>query len=133
MQNKISNNDVKEKVIITRGIIVLPFTNKKIEVGRDKSITTIKNCNIGDNIIIVSQQKPEIDNPTLTEIYVYGTLCKINEINKISEDDYDITLQGLSIVQISNLTDSKNNGYAANITPVKIKKGNAKKNAQLIN
>lgn len=133
MENKITNNDVKEKVIITRGIVVLPFTNKLIEVGREKSITTIKKSKVGDNIVVVSQQKPEIDNPELTEIYVYGTLCEILEITKISEDDYNITLKGLSVVQLSNLTHAKASGYSANITPVKIKKGLAKKNAQLIN
>ncbi len=42
----------KQKVILTRGIIVFPSVTSVIEIGREKSLITLKDVKANDEIIL---------------------------------------------------------------------------------
>ncbi len=98
---------MQKPILITRGIITYPTTEKSISIGRNRSISAIKDAieKFDKEIIVVSQIKPELENPnSINDIYNIGVLCKIIGITKNSEDDYLVVLKGMERVSISNLT-----------------------------
>lgn len=132
MEKKTEISKTNAKLVIVRGIIVLPSTIKSIEVGREKSITTLQKCKVGDQIIITSQIDPENDNPSFSDIYEVGTLCKIKAIDVNAPDDYVLHVRGLHRVVITDPIYNKETGYEANYKELKIKKGNAAKNSEYL-
>ncbi len=71
-------------LLITRGIILFPGHTTTVDAARPistKAIDEAKNAT-NDLIILVSQKKPEIDNPNIDkDIFDYGTVCKIHTYN----------------------------------------------------
>lgn len=117
---------MNKPVLITRGIIVFPHTKKKLIIGRKKSLNAILAANDGDKqIFVFSQKDPNVDEPTLTQIYNNGTLCEIVELKKVKDDEYNVVLKGLNRV-ITNKLVEKNNMILADAEIIKDEKTNNK-------
>jgi ATP-dependent Lon protease len=100
---------VNKPLLITRGIILFPTVDETIEIGRLKSINTIKLAAEGDKkIIIVSQKDPQIEDPTFNDIYQVGTLGHITFLEKNADDSYKVTIKGDKRVLIHKMYDSNN-------------------------
>ena len=117
---------MNKPVLITRGIIVFPHTKKKLIIGRKKSLNAILAANDGDKqIFVFSQKDPNVDEPTLTQIYNNGTLCEIVELKKVKDDEYNVVLKGLNRV-ITNKLVEKNNMILTDAEIIKDEKTNSK-------
>ena len=117
---------MNKPVLITRGIIVFPHTKKKLIIGRKKSLNAILAANDGDKqIFVFSQKDPNVDEPTLTQIYNNGTLCEIVELKKVKDDEYNVVLKGLNRI-ITNKLVEKNNMILADAEIIKDEKTNSK-------
>jgi len=70
-------------LLITRGMIIFPGTQKLIEAGRDFSINAINASSASSDslIFLTAQKSAEIENPTENDIFNIGTLCRINSCN----------------------------------------------------
>lgn len=123
----------KHKVVITRGIILYPSVTTTIEIGRKKTLITLKDVEEGDNIVLVSQINPEIDEPKENEVYTTGTLVKVQKIKDTKDGDKELIVKGVKVVKLSNLKYSDKNGYVAECEELKVKIGNQKKNEEVIN
>ena len=66
-------------LLITRGLVLYPKCSQFIEVGRAFSLAAVENAqNITNSLIlVVSQKNFEIDEPEFSDLYEYGTLCRI--------------------------------------------------------
>lgn len=66
-------------LLITRSLVVFPGNQQLIEAGRDFSINAINlSRNKTDSLLfITSQLSSENENPTINDIYHFGTLCHI--------------------------------------------------------
>jgi len=66
-------------MVITRGMFVFPGNSFNLEVGRPKSLEAITKAQdeYDDYVFITSQKEPSIDEPSIDDIYKFGTLCKI--------------------------------------------------------
>lgn len=96
-------------VLITRGSFVFPTVEMDLEVGRHKSVAAINEAKTYFNkqIILVSQKDPKVDNPQLSEVYNYGTLCKA-EIKKTHDDKtLTVTFYGQQRVKITEFYEDK--------------------------
>ncbi|MGL4948031.1 MAG: endopeptidase La [Mycoplasma sp.] len=122
----------RARVIITRGIIILPSVTKEIEIGREKSILTIKEAKIGDKIIVTSQLNPEEDDPSFVDVYLVGTLCRVKAVEITKDGEYIITLKGLQRVNLVDPVFVDKKGYESGYLELKTKKGNTKRNKELI-
>ena len=70
--------------------VVIPIT-----VGRDKSIKLIEDAYAKDKIIgVVSQIKPEIEEPTENDIHKVGTVAHIIKKLKMPDGSTTIIIQG---------------------------------------
>lgn len=119
------------QLLITRGIIVFPSVTTSIQIGRKKTLLTIKNLNEGDELIIVSQKNPDLDEITVDDIYLYGTICKIKQITK-NEDDRTFNVKGVKRIKLVKPSFSAKTGFSSKWEEVEIKKGNTKRNETLV-
>ncbi|MGL4952135.1 MAG: endopeptidase La [Mycoplasma sp.] len=126
-------NQETTKVIITRGIIILPSVTKAIEIGREKSILTIKNIKVGDKVIVTSQINPEEDDPTFDDVYLIGTICKVKSVNINDDGDYIIELRGITRVKLVDPLFSKVNGFETKYTEIETLKNNPDKCKEILN
>ena len=66
-------------LLVTRALVIFPGNQQLIEAGRDFSIEAIRASRANsDNLIFVSSQiDPAVENPTIDDIYLTGTVCRI--------------------------------------------------------
>lgn len=126
------NNTERLKLVITRGIAVLPSTTNEIAVGRPKSIATIVDLKIGDKVIVASQLDPEKDDPSLTEIYEVGTICKVKRIDIADKNDYTLYLKGIKRVNLVDPNYAEDTGYTCEYKEFKTKTGDEQRNTDLM-
>jgi ATP-dependent Lon protease len=98
---------VNKPLLLTRGIIVFPTVDENIEIGRIKSINSIKAAADGDKkIVVVSQKDPQVEEPSFNDIYQVGTLCHIASLEKNTDDSYKVTIKGDKRVLIKKMYES---------------------------
>ncbi len=132
-KSKSSKNSSKvQQVLITRGIIVFPSVTMDVQVGRPKSVLTIKDLSKDDEIILVSQKNPDLDDVTVDDIFKIGTLCKIKDIKVNLEGDYTLTLKGSKRIKLINPNFSPKSGFTTEWEELKVKPGNAKRNEIIV-
>jgi ATP-dependent Lon protease len=97
-------------LLITRGMVLFPRQMQAIEAGRPFSVLSIEQARRdgGDLILVVSQKTPEVDDPTLDDIYRVGTVCRIS--NVVNMKKY-VRLRVLPIARVSLSMIYKEHGY----------------------
>lgn len=94
-------------VLVTRGSFVFPTVEIELEVGRHKSVAAINEsvANFNSEIILVSQKDPKVDNPQLSEVYNYGTLCKVQIQKSHNDGTLTVSFYGQQRVKVSKFYD----------------------------
>jgi ATP-dependent Lon protease len=109
-------------LLLTRNVIVFPGCELRIDVGRAHSLISISSGKkkFDSKIVVVSQENPSEEKPTLKKISRFGTLCSF-EIREESEKGvkeeqkvYSLFVKGIKRVKLSKL--SFKNNYSATIT-----------------
>lgn len=98
-------------VLVTRDCIIYPGFEQTLEVGRDKSIKSIRIAKeeFKSNIILLSQKKPMEDNPSIDDIFNIGVLARL-KIKKVWEDgSLTVEFKALERIKATNLKDA--DGY----------------------
>jgi ATP-dependent Lon protease len=54
-------------------------------------------------IAILTQRDPEIDEPTVDDLYTVGTAARILKVVKIAEDNYSVIIQGQQRIQLTDM------------------------------
>ena len=106
------NNEDKYPLLYTRGVIVYPFQEVTIDVGRESSIELLDYAFENKiDIVVTSQKDIKEDNPTIDNHFDYGTLCSIKRF--IKRNGYcKLTLYGGTRVQITNVSVENNMRHA---------------------
>ena len=90
-------------IIVARGIVVLPFTDVNMEIGRPSSIAALEDAlnNKNKQLIIVAQKNPDIEKPAYKDLFDVGTLVKIKKaVKDENTGDYSIVVTGLESIEI---------------------------------
>lgn len=97
---------VRVPVVATRGIVVFPQQDIMIEVGRDKSIRAVEEAEekFDGHVWLVCQKDIMVDNPAPSDLFAFGTLCKIKNIRR-KEGFMRITFSGLQRASLISLSD----------------------------
>lgn len=68
-------------VVMTRGLVLFPTRNVVIEVGREKSLAALDYAkdNTDNEVLIISQKKPAVNDPKIEDLYEIGTIARIDE------------------------------------------------------
>lgn len=89
--------NVEYPLICTRGIIVFPNQEVIIDVGRSASVEAL---NIAKNefdslVCLVTQKDILVEQPSVENMYKYGTLCHIESVRK-DKDIYKVKVKSLA-------------------------------------
>ena len=90
-------------LLCTRGAIIFPLQELAIEVGRDESVRAVNYALSNSlNIVLVSQIDLNIDSPKESDLYEYGTLCRVKS-SRNRGDHLKVIFAGLKRVKISEV------------------------------
>jgi len=94
----------KYPVLSLRDVVVFPHMVVPLFVGREKSIHAL-DIVMGTNqqVVLLSQKNPTIDNPTADDLYRVGTLAKILQLLRLPDGTVKVLLEGEKRVKISKL------------------------------
>lgn len=73
-------------LIITRGLVTFPGCPATIEAARTPTLAALDlTKDFDNNILVVSQIDPTIDNPTKDDIYMVGTFCRVISVTPLKD------------------------------------------------
>lgn len=127
-----TKKNIRVPVVCTRGIIVFPGLDVKIEVGRPKSINAVKVAEeeYAGYLFLVCQKDIMVEDPHEEDLYGYGTYVKI-KISRKRENFMMVTFTGVQRARINNLEDGKDIMYA-DITLLENEHGNHEEEVALV-
>lgn len=101
--NRIYNDRLP--AIPVRGVIFLPNSDVRVEVGRDFSKNSIYEAenNRDGYVVLVFQVNPEIQEPELNDFLSVGLLARISVKIKLPNGNFKIKFEPLGRVQINDL------------------------------
>ena len=115
-------------VLPLRDIVVFPHMVAPLFVGRKLSVNALNHVMLGDKkILLITQNDPEIDNPTPKNLYKFGTLAKVLQLLKLPDGTIKVLVEGIERSRITNLVQEKD-FLIANFTLIK---SNEKKNSKI--
>ena len=91
-------------VIALRGLSILPNMIVHFEVSRNKSKRAIEAAMLKDqNIFLLTQKDPEVEDPRVADLYEFGTVAKIKQIVKLPKDSLRVMVEGTYRAHFDNL------------------------------
>ena len=108
-------NEDRYPLLYTRGVVVYPFQDVTIDVGRQASIELLDYAVENKiDIVVTSQKDIKEDDPSIDNHFDFGTVCSIKKF--IKRNGYcKLTLFGGSRIQISNTYTENNIRFAEGI------------------
>jgi len=78
-----------------RDIVIFPFMVTPLFVARDKSIRALEEAMDGEKLIFLATQKdPQVDDPSLDDVYEVGTLAQIVQLLKLPDGTIKVLVEG---------------------------------------
>ncbi|AGX44086.1 endopeptidase La [Clostridium saccharobutylicum] len=88
-------------LIPLRGLTVFPNVVVHFDVGREKSTEAIEQAMLDNQeIFLVGQKDSRVEEPCQDEIYSIGTICKIKQILKMSDNTIRVLVEGKERAEI---------------------------------
>ncbi len=79
-----------------KGTVVLPHMMVPLGVGRPRSLQALEAAMQGEKLIVLaSQKKEDLEEPTPADIYSVGTICRILQVGKTAEGTVQVIVEGL--------------------------------------
>ena len=84
-----------------RDIVVFPGMIVPLFVGREKSIKALNEVmKTNKKIVLVTQKNPEVDDPSLEDLYSFGCESKILQLLKLPDGTVKVLAEGIDRVKI---------------------------------
>ena len=93
-----------------RDIVVYPYMILPLFVGREKSIKAVE-ASVAEydrKIFLAAQKDPKTENPTINEIFRFGTIGSIMKILKLPDGRLKILIHGLIRAKLTNFKQNNN-------------------------
>ncbi len=88
--------DLSLPALAIRGLVILPYNEIRLEVGRESSIKALIDSERFDgNIVLINQSDPLIDNPKAEDLLKYGIVCKLLMKIKQPNGNYKVKVKGI--------------------------------------
>ena len=102
-------------VLPLRDVVVYPHMVIPLFVGREKSIVALDRAMAsGKKILLIAQQKADLDDPAASDLYEVGTLATILQLLKLPDGTVKVLVEGGERAQVDNLT--LDDHFSADIT-----------------
>jgi ATP-dependent Lon protease len=109
-ERKLHDSKVPDKLPILplKNTVLFPGVVIPITVGRDRSLALVKKAYETDRIIgVVTQRKPDLENPQPEDLYTVGTVAQILKLIKMPDGSKSIVIQGKRLFKIKHFTQSE--------------------------
>lgn len=117
MNKEKTEEQFKYPVLSLRDVVVFPHMVIPLFVGREKSIQALDVVMKGNQeVVLISQKDPSLDNPTEKDLYRVGTLAKALQLLRLPDGTVKVLLEGEKRVKIVELL-SKQPFFEAIIAP----------------
>ena len=125
-------NNADFPVIVTRGVIIFPEQDIIIDVGRKLSVNALNKARekYESLIWVVTQKDVMVEDPDISDIYSFGTLCSIKHVRQDS-GIMKVKFHGLARAQ-GNVITKNEDMFMANITAVDDIYGDDKEESVLV-
>ena len=95
----------KLPLIPLRGLSILPKMVIHFDVGREKSVAALEKAMAKDQIIFLTTQKDVLqENPTISDIYVHGTITKVKQLLRLPGKTIRVLVEGVERGKIVETT-----------------------------
>jgi ATP-dependent Lon protease len=92
-------------VLPLRDVVVYPHMVIPLFVGRDKSIIALDRAMAaGKKILLIAQQKADLDDPSAEDLYDVGTLATILQLLKLPDGTVKVLVEGVERARVDQLT-----------------------------
>ena len=119
---EISENQADElsgtPVLPLRDVVVYPHMVIPLFVGREKSIVALDRAmNTGKKILLIAQQKADLDDPQPEDLYDVGTLATILQLLKLPDGTVKVLVEGAERAAVDRI--NVGDHFSADITILK--------------
>ncbi len=92
-------------VIAVRGVVFLPASDIRVEIGRDfsKNAITEAETNRDGHVLLVFQENPTIEEPEFSDLVEVGILARISVKIKLPNGNYKIKFEPITRVRLNDL------------------------------
>jgi ATP-dependent Lon protease len=91
-------------VLPLRDVVVYPHMVIPLFVGRDRSIVALDRAmNAGKKILLIAQQKADLDDPMPDDLYEVGTLATILQLLKLPDGTVKVLVEGGERAQVDRI------------------------------
>jgi ATP-dependent Lon protease len=105
-------------VLPLRDVVVYPHMVIPLFVGREKSIVALDRAmNAGKKILLIAQQKADLDDPQPEDLYDIGTLATILQLLKLPDGTVKVLVEGGERASVDSITVGDH--FSAEITILK--------------
>ena len=95
-------------LIPLRGLTIFPNVVVHFDVGRPKSIAAVEEAMLEEQEVFLAAQKDStVEEPGNDEIYSVGTICKIKQILKMSDNSIRVLVEGIKKAKIVEYIDEE--------------------------
>jgi len=95
-------------ILPLRDIVVFPHMVVPLFVGRKSSILALEEgVAIGDQILLVAQINPDVEDPGERDMYSVGTVANILQFLKLADGTVKVLVEGIKRVRIKNFNTDK--------------------------
>ncbi len=102
-------------VLPLRDVVVYPHMVIPLFVGREKSIVALDRAmNSGKRILLIAQQKADLDDPEPEDLYDVGTVATILQLLKLPDGTVKVLVEGSERAEVDRLYVADH--FAADIT-----------------
>lgn len=91
-------------VVMLRDVVVFPSSTMYLEIGRTKTIHAVNQAIHGNKqIFTVAQKNPEVENPSLEDVYSVGTLAEVKQIISMPDKVTRVVITGQQRMNLEQL------------------------------
>lgn len=100
MKNHIENNEFLA-LLPLKNVVILPKSIIPIIVGRPSSIAAVEySLKHNKSIFVTAQKHPDVEQPTQTDVFEYGTRANILQVMRMPKGTLKILVEGISRARI---------------------------------
>lgn len=97
-------------LLALRDVIIFPNTIAPVFIGREKSLKALlsaKKIEDGQHILLTTQKKQNIEDPSTNDLFRIGVLAKIVQTVKLPNNNAKILVEVMNRVKLTNIEDNE--------------------------
>ncbi len=104
-------------ILPLKNTVLFPGVVVPITVGRDRSLSLVKEAYAGDKTIgVVTQKDMDVEEPEYSDLHTIGTVAQILKLIKMPDGSRSIVIQGKSVFEVEEFTQDQPY-FKAKVTP----------------